>query len=391
VPGAAPAHVQELADRLELEFTDPDLLVEALVHSSYVNEHPDDLGASNERLEFLGDAVLSLIVSQELWQRHPGEPEGLLTTRRAAIVSTRALAGIAGRLGLGDAGVSRIQDGIVWELRLPRTLLAAAVGAGLAICGAIMQSLTRNPLADPYVLGISSGASTGAVVVLILGVGSGTAALSTGAFCGALVAFGLVLLLAGGAGDRPDRIVLAGVAGTQLFSALTSFIVIWEGDAQQTRGVLYWLLGSLGAARWSDVVLCASVCAVGLVVCLLSASALDAFAFGSDAAASLGVSVLRIRTVLLVVTALVTATLVAAAGAIGFIGLVLPHAARLLVGSGHRRLLPVTALLGAVFVVWVDTAARTLFDPQELPVGVVTALIGVPVFAALLHHRRRTL
>jgi iron complex transport system permease protein len=298
---------------------------------------------------------------------------------------------IAGRLGLGDAGVSRIQDGIVWELRLPRTLLAAAVGAGLAICGAIMQSLTRNPLADPYVLGISSGASTGAVVVLILGVGSGAAALSTGAFCGALVAFGLVLLLAGGAGDRPDRIVLAGVAGTQLFSALTSFIVIWGGDAQQTRGVLYWLLGSLGAARWSDVVLCASVCAVGLAVSLLSASALDAFAFGSDAAASLGVSVLRIRTALLVVTALVTATLVAATGAIGFIGLVLPHAARMLVGPGHVRLLPVTALLGAVFLVWVDTAARTAFDPQELPVGVVTALVGVPVFAALLHHRRRTL
>lgn len=293
-------------------------------------------------------------------------------------------------MGFGSSGVSRIKDGIVWELRLPRTLLAAVCGAGLALCGAIMQSLLRNPLADPFVLGISSGASTGAVLVAVLGIGSGMYSLSTGAFFGAVVSFVLVMLLAAGAGGGTDRVVLAGVAGTQLFSALTSFIVISSADAEQTRGVLFWLLGSLGGADWGDVVMCGTVCAIGIVVCLLYSSALDAFTFGNDAAASLGVSVKWIRILLLVVTALITATLVSAAGAIGFVGLVLPHAARFLVGSRHRRLLPTTVLVGAIFMVWVDAIARTVFEPQEIPVGVVTALIGVPAFALILFRMRRT-
>ncbi len=307
-----------------------------------------------------------------------------------ADISVRDVFGVvAQHVGLGDSAVSRIRDGIVWELRLPRTLLAAVCGAGLAICGAIMQSLLRNPLADPFVLGISSGASTGAVLVVILGVGGGIITLSTGAFLGAVVAFAMVLLLAAGAGGTPDRVVLAGVAATQLFSALTSFIVTSSADAEQTRGVLFWLLGSLSGAGWSDVVTCGIVSLAGLVICIALAPALDAFAFGEDAAASLGISVRWVRLVLLVVTALITATLVSAAGAIGFVGLVLPHAARAVVGPGHRLLLPATALIGAIFLVWVDTVARTVFSPQELPVGVVTALVGVPAFAVILYRRKR--
>ena len=293
-------------------------------------------------------------------------------------------------MGIGSSGVGRIQDGIVWELRLPRTLLAAVCGAGLALCGAIMQSLLRNPLADPFVLGISSGASTGAVLVAVLGVGGGALSLSTGAFAGALLSFVLVMLLAAGAGGGHDRVVLAGVAGPQLFSALTSFIVISSTDAEQTRGVLFWLLGSLSGADWSDVVLCGSVALLGMVVCLFNTSALDAFTFGHDAAASLGVPVKWVRILLLVITALITASLVSAAGAIGFVGLVLPHAARFLVGARHRRLLPPTVVIGAIFMVWVDTIARTLFAPQEIPVGVVTALIGVPAFALILFRLRRS-
>ncbi|MBY4212062.1 iron chelate uptake ABC transporter family permease subunit [Rhodococcus fascians] len=293
-------------------------------------------------------------------------------------------------IGIGSSGVGRIQDGIVWELRLPRTLLAAVCGAGLALCGAIMQSLLRNALADPFVLGISSGASTGAVLVAVLGVGGGALSLSTGAFAGALLSFVLVMLLAAGAGGGNDRVVLAGVAGTQLFSALTSFIVISSADAEQTRGVLFWLLGSLSGADWTDVVLCGSVALLGMVVCLFNTSALDAFTFGHDAAASLGVPVKWVRILLLVITALITASLVSAAGAIGFVGLVLPHAARFLVGARHRRLLPTTVVIGAIFMVWVDTIARTLFAPQEIPVGVVTALIGVPAFALILFRLRRS-
>ncbi|GAB7516890.1 MULTISPECIES: FecCD family ABC transporter permease [Rhodococcus] len=307
-------------------------------------------------------------------------PAGLSVGEVASIV--------VGHLGGTAADVTPIRDGIVWDLRLPRTLLAALCGAGLGLCGAIMQSLLRNPLADPFVLGISSGASTGAVLIVILGVGSGVIGLSSGAFIGAVISFALVLLLAHAAGGTPDRVILAGVAATQLFSALTSFIVITSADPEQTRGVMFWLLGSLGGADWLDVALCAAVVAVGLVVCLTHSRALDAFAFGEDAASSLGVNVWRVRVTLLLATALMTAVIVSVAGAIGFVGLVLPHAARALVGSNHRRLLPASALIGSIFLVWVDAVARTAIAPQELPAGVVTALVGVPAFAVILWRRK---
>ena len=307
-----------------------------------------------------------------------------------ASLSVRDVFAVIGEhLGGRPSGVSTIRDAIVWELRLPRTLLAAVCGAGLAVCGAVLQALLRNPLADPYVLGISSGASTGAVLVLVLGVGAGSVGLGVGAFTGAVVAFVLVLALARLAGGTTDRLVLAGVAGTQLFAAVTSFVVISSADARQTRGVLFWLLGSLSGAGWGDVTLCAAVLAAGLLGCAGLALSLDAFAFGTDAAAALGVPVGVVRAVLLTITALLTAVLVSAAGAIGFVGLVLPHAARALVGPVHRRLLPTSALVGAVFLVWVDTLGRTLLEPREIPVGVMTALIGVPAFALVLWRRGR--
>ncbi|MEU2657230.1 iron chelate uptake ABC transporter family permease subunit [Streptomyces sp. NPDC007325] len=295
---------------------------------------------------------------------------------------------VVSHLGGEASALSPIRDGIVWDLRLPRTLLAAVCGAGLAVCGAVMQSLLRNPLADPFVLGVSSGASSGAVAVVVLGVGGGAVSVAGGAFLGALCSFGLVLLLSHTLGGSTDRVVLAGVAAMQLFSALTSFIVMTAADAETTRGVLFWLLGSLSGADWTDVGVCAAVLAAGLLVCGAHARTLDAFAFGEEAAATLGVAVARTRLVLLSVTALLTAVLVAAAGAIGFVGLVLPHAVRALAGPGHARLLPLTALAGAVFLVWADTLARTVLDPQEVPVGVVTSLVGVPAFVLVLYRTR---
>ncbi|MGE6735312.1 FecCD family ABC transporter permease, partial [Streptomyces sp. NPDC059900] len=269
---------------------------------------------------------------------------------------------VAAHLGWGEATLTPIRDGIVWNLRMPRTLLAAVCGAGLAVCGTVLQSLLRNPLADPFVLGVSSGASTGAVAIVVLGVGGGVVSISAGAFVGAVVSFALVLLLSHTLGGSADRVVLSGVAAMQLFSALTSFVILTAGDAETTRGVLFWLLGSLSGVGWTDVWLCGAVLFVALLVCLAHARTLDAFVFGQDAAATLGVHVARTRLLLLCVTALLTAALVSSAGAIGFVGLVLPHAARALVGSGHARLLPVTALAGAVFLVWVDTLARTVLD-----------------------------
>ncbi len=285
--------------------------------------------------------------------------------------------------------LSRIHAGIIWDYRLSRAMVAASAGAALALSGAILQALLRNPLAEPYVLGISAGASTGAVAVMILGFGYGVLTLSTGAFVGAVVAFLLVSLLAAGAGGGADRVILAGVAGSQLFNALTSYIVTTSANAEQARGVMFWLLGSLSGVRWADVYLAGPVALGGFLICLLYARALDAFTFGTDAAAALGIPVARVRIALLGLTALLTATMVSIVGSIGFVGLVIPHAARFLVGPGHGRLLPATALTGAIFMVVADIVSRIIIPQQILPIGVVTALFGAPAFAFILYKARK--
>jgi iron complex transport system permease protein len=286
----------------------------------------------------------------------------------------------------GASPLSPLRDGIVWELRLPRILTAAAVGAGLALVGAIMQALTRNQLADPYLLGISSGASLGAVSVLLLGV---AVLLPVAAFAGALLALAATLALAGAFGRiTPTRTVLAGVAVSALAGAITSFVIFWVATGDAYREVLSWLLGSLAGARWDSVAIAGIAMLVIGVPLAFTGRVLDAFALGDTTAASLGMPVQGVRWTLLGAGALLTGALVAVSGSIGFVGLVLPHAVRLLVGPGHRALLPLSALTGAVFLVWADTLARTVFEPRELPVGIVTAIIGAPVFAILLARRR---
>nr|WP_222858736.1 iron ABC transporter permease [Rhizobium mesosinicum] len=286
--------------------------------------------------------------------------------------------------------LSRIHQGIVWDYRLSRALVAASAGASLALCGAILQALLRNPLAEPYVLGISAGASTGAVCVMISGLGYGILGLSSGAFIGAVAAFLLVGMLAAGAGGTSERIILCGVAGSQLFNALTSYIVTTSANAEQARGVLFWLLGSLSGVRWPDVYLSVPVAVIGFILCLAHVRALDAFAFGTDAAAALGVPVRRVQFTLLAVTAAMTASVVSMVGSIGFVGLVIPHAARFLVGPAHGRLLPATALGGALFMVGADIISRIIIPQQILPIGVVTALFGAPAFAIILYRVRRS-
>ncbi len=285
--------------------------------------------------------------------------------------------------------VSRIQDGVIWDYRLSRALLAACCGGGLAICGAVLQALLRNPLAEPYILGISAGASTGAVMVVIAGLGGGVVSLSGGAFAGAALALAVVGLLAAGSGGGTDRIILAGVAGSQLFNALTSYIVTTSANAEQARSVMFWLLGNLSGVRWSDVAVAAPVVLVSAAVCMLHARALDAFAFGADAAAALGVRVWRVRAVLFGLTAAITATMVSIVGSVGFVGLVVPHAARFLVGPGHARLLPASLVVGAIFTVLADIVSRILVPQQTLPIGVVTALFGAPAFGFILLRARR--
>ncbi|MDQ6526313.1 iron chelate uptake ABC transporter family permease subunit [Nocardioides sp. LHD-245] len=300
------------------------------------------------------------------------------------------------RLGVPVDGVGVVDDKIVWQLRMPRVLGAAATGAGLALAGAVLQSLTRNDLADPYLLGISGGATVGAVSVIVLGVSVGGlvggAALGTAAFLGALVALALVLTLATGrTGDLPPaRTVLAGVAIGQICAAYTSFAVMMSGDHDAARRVLSWTMGSLAGLRWHSATVLLVVALVALVGIVACAADLDAFAFGDASAASLGVSIRRTRWVLLVGTALLTACLVAYTGAIGFVGLVVPHVVRLVCGPLHRRLLPLSALAGAVLMIWADTAARSLVEGQEIPIGVVTAVLGAPLFAYLLRRESRS-
>ncbi len=295
---------------------------------------------------------------------------------------------LANQLAGAGYPVDPIDQGIVWNYRLARALVAASCGAGLAISGVILQSLLRNALAEPYLLGISAGASTGAVLVSVAGLGAGAVSMTTGAFFGAVCAFALVALLAHAAGSGGLRngaqIVLAGIAGSQLFNALTSLIITKSGSAEQARGIMFWLLGNLSGVRWSDTLLTAAVAVAGLAVCLGHARALDAFTFGSESAAALGVPVRRVQLVLLLAAALVTAVMVSIVGAIGFVGLVIPHAARFLVGVRHRRLIPASALIGAIFLIAADVISRTLIPGQVLPIGVITALVGAPVFAAIL-------
>ncbi|WSN08428.1 iron ABC transporter permease [Micromonospora sp. NBC_01699] len=279
---------------------------------------------------------------------------------------------------------------IVWQVRTPRVLLAMVVGAGLSVVGVAVQAMVRNPLADPFVLGISSGASVGATSVVVFGLftGLGLYALSTAALLGGLFAAALVYLAARGpAGLTPLRLVLTGTALAYGFQAVMSLLVFLSPDGQAARTVLFWLLGSLGAATWGSLPLAATGVVLAMVLLSRSARELDALAMGDETAASMGVDVVALRRRLFVLTAAVTGLLVAVSGAIGFVGLVMPHLVRILVGSGHRRVLLVAPLVGAGFMVWTDLASRTLFAPEELPIGVLTALVGVPVFVTLIHRR----
>ncbi|WP_395245195.1 putative F420-0 ABC transporter permease subunit [Agromyces sp. MMS24-K17] len=316
-----------------------------------------------------------------------------VTIGPAGLSPADVLASIGAHLGMGEPTLSRLDDAIVWELRMPRVLTAAVVGAGLALCGAVMQAVTRNPLADPYLLGLSSGASVGAVLVIVLGVGL---LLPLAAFAGALAALLATLVIAMAASARagrgarldPTTTVLAGIAVSSVFGAITSLVIFWSATGDSYREILNWLLGSLAGTDWTSVTISGvALLAVGLPL-VASARTLDAFAIGETGAAALGVHVARTRVLLLGGTALLTGALVAVSGSIGFVGLVLPHAVRLVTGPGHRSLLPLSALSGAIFLVWADTGARTLFDPRELPVGILTALVGGPVFAWLLLRGR---
>ena len=300
---------------------------------------------------------------------------------------------VAAHIGIipGDDVFGSTIDSVVWSLRAPRGLLALIVGAGLALAGVVMQTLVRNPLADPYLLGVSSGASVGATAVITIGVFTsfGLCAISVGALFGALAATAIVYLITLAQGGlTPLRLILTGVVASSAFSALASFLVFKAQDARAAQGVMFWMLGSVVGAQWDRLLLPALVVLAAFLILMFMSNPLDAMAAGPDTAAALGVNVERLRQILFFIQALLVGAMVAMAGGIGFVGLVIPHLARIMVGSLHRRLLPIAMVLGAVFMVWVDVIARIAAPPQEIPLGVVTGVLGAPLFLLLMGRGR---
>ncbi|MBT2484730.1 iron ABC transporter permease [Microbacterium sp. ISL-108] len=294
---------------------------------------------------------------------------------------------IPGMPWMADGSVTVLQDQAVWQFRLPRTLLAALAGAGLALAGALMQVTVRNPLAEPYILGVSSGASVGAVLVIVLGSAAlGGLSMNVAAFAGALVACACVWALARKDGAlSPTRMILSGVALGTLLSAVTSYLTI-STDAQNVVSVLFFLLGSVSAATMSSLIGPAVALVISGTVAALLARSLNALMTGDESAASLGIDAGRLRGLMLVIASLLTGAVVSVAGGIGFVGLVIPHVARIAVGADHRRLLPVTVLGGAVFLMVADLLARTVATPTEIPLGILTAFVGAPFFLWLMRR-----
>lgn len=289
-------------------------------------------------------------------------------------------------LGLGKEP-DRLTNQIIWEFRTPRVLLGALVGAGLAVAGASLQILARNGLADPYVLGVSSGAALGAVVVIGFGsVAAGGLSASGAAFVAAMLTLLLVFAFAQRSGQiGPTRLVLAGVAVSYLLTAATSFLQLYV-KSEQLRGIVFWMLGSLAGASWGDLGVPSLAIVISMIWLLARSRGLNAMTTGDDTASALGIDVPRLRIELLVLSSLLTAAAVSVSGGIGFVGLMIPHGARLIVGPDHRRMLPVCALGGGVFMVLVDLLSRIVDRPNELPVGIFTAALGAPFFLALLRR-----
>ena len=295
--------------------------------------------------------------------------------------------------GLFDLeGIKESTKSIVWRIRVPRALLGLAVGASLTLSGISMQAFTKNPLAEPYVLGISSGASSGAVLAMLVGVylpSGKMMSVALGAFLGSVVSIILVYALARTSGEiAPIRLVLVGVAVSAILRAFTNYLVYTAPAEAAVRQATFWMLGGLSGAEGKDVALPLIVMAISFVLLMIIAMPLNAMMMGDSSAVTLGVNVNLIRKILIFDSALLTSTAVAVSGCIGFVGLVVPHIVRSLVGSDHKKVIPLSLLGGSLLLIWADIAARMIMPPIELPVGIITALFGGPVFLWMIRARK---
>ena len=294
---------------------------------------------------------------------------------------------------VSEISATKAQHIILWDIRVPRVLLAAIVGAALAISGAAIQALVKNSIADPYILGVSSGASVGATSVLLLGAFSmfGVYALSVAAFLGAVVAVTVVFFLAR-VGGRTSvmRLLLAGIAVSMIFSAMTNFMLMLSKDQGGIQAVMHWMLGSLAGAKWSNIFIPAIVLIGVFLLLMFSYRQLNALLLGDETATTMGVNVERFRIFVIVIVALLTGVVVAVSGSIGFVGLIVPHIVRMLVGSNYKVVLPFSAVVGAIFILWADLGARVAIAPEEMPIGIITALCGGPFFIWMLRRQQYT-
>ncbi|MBQ4419672.1 MAG: iron ABC transporter permease [Synergistaceae bacterium] len=293
---------------------------------------------------------------------------------------------------LVDVNLNEIS--IVWQIRLPRVLTGAIVGAGLAIAGTVIQSLVRNSLADPYLLGISSGACTGAVFMILFASSLFNIVLTGlevyfAAFLGAMLAFILVFFIAGSSkgGLNPVRMILSGLAVSYIFSAITNFMV-YLSQHNGAESAMFWMLGGLGGARWGRLGVPFVIVILALIIFMLNARNLNALLLGDESAAAVGVDIVKFRRFLFVASSVLTGVIVAVSGSIGFVGLIVPHAVRLIAGADHERVLPIGALAGAIFLIWADLFSRTVLAPRELPLGIITGFVGAPFFIWLLTRNK---
>ncbi len=301
----------------------------------------------------------------------------------------RIVGDLASRVGLGRSTLSPLDSLIVWQVRAPRMVLGLLAGAMLATAGATYQGVFRNPLADPYLLGVAAGAGLGATVAIVdLGGGLSTPAWTPLlAFAGALGAVALTWIVGGrGARASAATLILAGVAVASLLTSAQTYLQ--QSSASSIEHVYVWLLGSLATASWHSVVLVVPYVLACVVVCVAAGRALDVLSVGDEESRSLGLPVRRVRLVVVAASSLGTAAVVSVVGLIGFVGIIVPHIVRLLVGTSYRRILPISVAFGAAFLVLADTIARTIVAPSELPIGVVTAVLGAPVFVLILSLRR---
>lgn len=294
--------------------------------------------------------------------------------------------------GVENAELKRSAISIVWELRFPRVLLSIAAGGGLAVAGAAMQAVTQNVMADPYILGASSGASAAVALAYVMGgaMAQSSAFVSAFAFCGSMLALMLVYAVGmiGTAGSN-SRLVLAGMAISVILTAVTQFFISIAPDTYTVRNITAWTMGSLTSARWHNLAFPCACSLLGSACFMLTSRAFDLLSQGDETAASLGLDVKRLKRMTIIVVSFITGAVVAAGGVIGFVGFIIPHIVCIAIGSDHRKVFPLCYLVGGIFLMWMDVLARTVLAPKELAVGVFTAFCGGPFFVWLLYRKNR--